>query len=335
VLTLNVAGIPFIQPFMSRRTDAIAGEIRKQDYDIVALQEVWRDAEAREIAEKAGLRYYVRVPRAVSIGTGLAILSRYPILEAHEEIFTCRPPALRVREGEGIAHKGVLMGRVSTPWGELDVYDTHLVADYPKTRYLTLRLAQIAELAEAVERGSRARPLVVLGDLNAAPDDPEYRVLVDLLGLDDACRSGGQDVCGNTDEEVRRRIDHILMPEGRGVISSAWRVFRGSIAKMKLRYSDHDGLAATFDARALLNRRSEPNLKRRQESLMHIDSAIGRMLEAMGRRLDHWILIPAYGLAARMRYQNQRERLEFVREKAETARILSLEGNHEFFRRGA
>ena len=181
LLTFNVAGLPFIHPRWQLRLHAVARRLKDAPYDVVALQEIWRDKDSRALAAESGFPYSARYDRNLEMGTGLLILSRWPILEKHEVHFTCRPSILRFPQGESIANKGALMVRVDAPGGPLDVWTAHLISDYPDARYRTLRLTQLFEFAEAVDRLSRGRPTVVLGDFNMTPEDTEYGLFADLL----------------------------------------------------------------------------------------------------------------------------------------------------------
>lgn len=326
VLSLNAAGIPFVHPGLSARLPAIAAHVKQAGYDVVALQELWRDEDARALADAAGLAYRARVPRSVLLGTGLAILSRYPIEATRERHFTCSPSIFRLTQGEAFARKGVLMARVETPRGALDVYDLHLVSDYPGSRYFTLRLTQVFEAAQAVERWSRGRPFVILGDLNASPSDPEYRAFIDLLGLQDACLSpGGDDDCGVTDDEDDKRIDGVFLPQGRRRAARARAVLTEPIPGTNLRYSDHEGVAAELGP-AVLRRRLDPDRSRRLDALMHIEAAVERMEQELSDRRADRSWIPLYGLIIDWRYARQIAQLDAVRERVETARVLAVEG---------
>lgn len=324
VLTLNAAGIPFVHPGIAVRMPAIAARIKAGDYDVVGLQEVWRDRDAQALAQAAGLAYSARFFHRLAVGTGLAILSRYPILETHEIHFSCTPSIFRVTQGEALAGKGALMARVKTPKGDLDVYDVHFVSDYPDSRYFTLRLTQVFELSEAMERWSAGRPVLLLGDLNAGPADPEYRILVDLLGLDDACLDRGTDHCGITDAEDNKRLDHVLLPQGTHRIAAAQAFLTEAIPGTTLRYSDHDGVAAVI-GEALLRRRLAPEARPRLEALMRVETAVARMVGEMYDREHARSWIPLYGFVLSWRYDRQIARLQSVRGRVESARILTLE----------
>jgi endonuclease/exonuclease/phosphatase family metal-dependent hydrolase len=82
------------------------------------------------------------------------------------------------------------------------VFCTHL-----QHRSRTERLAQATEIAESLAAG--AGPVVVMGDLNARPGDPEIAPLTDVL--DDAWAVAG-DGAGFTFDAAtpHARIDYIL-----------------------------------------------------------------------------------------------------------------------------
>jgi hypothetical protein len=74
--------------------------------------------------------------------------------------------------------------------GLLDVYMTHLIADYSdatsRDEYHAHRCVQAFEMAHFIAATARAGLTLVLGDLNAAPSSVELRVLRAVAGLRDA-----------------------------------------------------------------------------------------------------------------------------------------------------
>lgn len=309
VLTFNAAGIPLVHPGVGRRMKAAGLAITDGGYDIVGLQELWRDADSDSLAAASGLPHAARFPRRLAFGTGLTILSRWPIVRSEERAFTAVRPSLRhFAQGEAVAGKGFLFARVATPWGELDVYDAHTLADYRETKYRMLRLTELFELAEGVLELSEGRPFVILGDLNSGHGDREYDLFLDLLGLSDPCAPAGTETCG--DPRHRKRIDHALVP-GR-LEAKASRVFDDSL-------SDHSGFSAVLP-KALMSLRARPDPKRRAAALLAVEGeaseAISR-LEDEGRR-SAWI--PLYGAFVSARYARQAARLRAIRERAVSAR---------------
>ncbi len=322
-LTFNAAGIPIIHPHWNERRAAIGEKLREGGYDLVVLQETWLDKDALALAEGAGLPYYTRYQRSISVGTGLTILSRYPILEKHERPFTCRPSALRWMSGESVANKGVLMVRIETPKGPLDVYTAHLTAQYPQAKYTTLRWTQFYELSEMVEEFSAGRPFLIMGDLNTAPDEPGYRLLVDLLGLEDACMQKGKDLCGITVADDGQRIDYIMGPRGPGRFGLARTALSGSLPGTSIEYSDHLALEDEIDDR-LMSRRLAPDPKARAAALQSLESGISAMTEAMLVRLKARSWLPVYGFLILTRYEHQIAQLADIAARAESARIRLL-----------
>ena len=308
LLSLNVAGIPIVHRDLPRRMEAIGRELKAGHYDIVGLQEAWRDKDAAALGAASGLAHIARYERDILLGTGLAILSRFPILQKSQRPFTSRPSALRFYQGESVANKGVLMARVQTPEGELDVYDAHLIAGYPDFRYRTLRLTQVFELAEAMDEWSPGRAVVLLTDLNAGPGDSEYEILKDLLGLDDACRLKDTELC--PDPGRTKRIDHVLLPLGK-----LKRTGKPALVNdPPYRYSDHQGVAALLEPKALALRR-KPHARHRAEALEDIEAAIATMLESMARRRRERAWLPAYGFVFALRYDHQAAYLTALRDR--------------------
>lgn len=309
VLTFNAAGIPLVHPRLGQRLLGSGKAIADGGFDIAGLQELWRDKDSGALAAASGLPHAVRFHRRLAFRTGLTILSRWPIVRSEERAFTAVRPSLRhLAQGEAVAGKGFLFARIGTPWGELDVYDAHTLADYRETKYRMLRLTELFELAEGVLELSAGRPFVILGDLNSGHGDREYDLFLDLLGLTDPCAPAGLEDCG--DPRRPKRIDHALVP-GR-LEARATRVFDDSL-------SDHSGFSADLP-RTLMSLRAKPDSMRRAAALRAVEdeaSAAVERLEAEGRKRS-WI--PLYGAFVSARYARQAARLRAIRERAASAR---------------
>lgn len=165
--------------------DRLAAEIRAVDADVVALQEVDRHYGARsgsvdqvaELARRLGVHAAFAAtvdldppgPDAPRRQFGSAILSRHPI-RSHT--------ALRL-PGAGLEEPRGLLTVVLDVDGEpVRVATTHLSSESGTTRLVQARSVS------ALVRGWGGRVLVV-GDLNARPGDPEVGVLTAVLG--DGC----------------------------------------------------------------------------------------------------------------------------------------------------
>ena len=263
VVTFNAAGIPFVHPGIWRRMPAAGAALAAEGADIVALQETWRNVDAERIAATSGLPYSARVPRLYAFRTGLTILSRWPILSREETFFSSVRPSLRhVTQGEVVPTKGFLRAVVATPWGELDVYAAHTLADYPKVQYHLLRLTELFELSEAILERSKGRPFVILGDLNAGHGAMEYDLFLDLLGLRDLCAENGKEQCSDPSHDPR--IDHILVP---GPLAARGRKILDGVEP---RLSDHAGFAADIP-RLIMASRAKPDPAKRAAALSFTD----------------------------------------------------------------
>lgn len=314
VVTFNAAGIPLVHPGIGRRTEEAGKALAALGADIVGLQETWRNADAATIEKGSGLPYKARVPRLYAFRTGLTILSRWPILSVEETAFSSVRPSLRhITEGEFMASKGFLRAVVATPWGELDVYAAHTLADYSEAQYHLLRLTELFELAETIREKSKGRPFVILGDLNSGRGDREYDAFVDLLGLSDACEKDGKDQCPDPDHSPR--IDHILLaaPVARGR-----KVLDASIAGTELRLSDHPGFAADLP-RAVMALRARPDPSRRAVALRQVADEVTATIARLEAHKEKTRWIPLYGAFLSARYDRQAARLSVIRERAASA----------------
>lgn len=303
VLTFNVAGIPFVHPGVEERLSAIGPALAA--YDVVSVQEAWLDKHAERLRDLSGLPYYARYERRFFLGTGLAVLSRYPITETKQLVFSCRPSALRVYQGEWPANKGVLLTRLRTPKGPLDVYNTHIVSNYGESApYRALRLAQVFELAEFIRANSKDRPFLLLGDLNTGPGERAYGVLKDLLGLADSCAPDG---C---------RIDHVLRPRGRAKA-------KGRLEFQDTGWSDHPAVAAELGW-DVLRLRLRPDRRDRLGALEDIETSLSGMLELMARRRRGRSWVPFYGFFMGLRYDHQTRLIAHVRDRAVSSRLKEI-----------
>lgn len=182
--------------------DGIARVIREQQPDLVALQEVdvhtTRSGvslnQAQAIAERTGMTAYFAKAIPYAGGEyGVAILSRYPVLEWKNIPL----PLDSSTRGEP---RTLAMATVKLPNGKkMVVACTHLDAQRADTNR-QLQIRKILELA-----GQLSLPMVIAGDLNAVPES-------DVMKQFDShfTRSCYQN-CGYTIPEVNptRSIDYI------------------------------------------------------------------------------------------------------------------------------
>jgi endonuclease/exonuclease/phosphatase family metal-dependent hydrolase len=243
------------------RQPAIAETLRRLDADIVCLQEVWDDGTANQAAIlAAGLGYahcYASRLTIDGVRFGNAVLSRWPI-EGREALELPAPPdqdELRV----------CLRADVAAPFGPMQVFTTHLNWRFDHS---AVRQEQVRAICRFVDASpARSFPAVLCGDLNAAPDSDEIRMLtgraaVPVPGLvfhdawEVAHAEDGQpgfswsnaNPHAMRDLEPSRRIDYVLAgwPKvgGAGHVVHAHLVGTEAVGDMVP--SDHYGVVATL-----------------------------------------------------------------------------------------
>jgi endonuclease/exonuclease/phosphatase family metal-dependent hydrolase len=145
--------------------DGTAAAIKKQNPDIVALQEIdvntGRDGkidEAAELGKKTGMEVYFGKAIDHDGGEyGVAILSKYPITNA----VVHKLPTLESTKGE---HRVLLTAEIHLPGGKSIVFgSTHLDAQGPPTNR-DLQIQEIINITKTIKL-----PFILAGDLNAQP----------------------------------------------------------------------------------------------------------------------------------------------------------------------
>jgi endonuclease/exonuclease/phosphatase family metal-dependent hydrolase len=219
-------------PRWQDRQPGIRRTIEQLDPDVLALQEVWANSETTQADELAtafgmyavfGSPSYPPAPTDScgvadheGIGLGIAVLSRWPVLD-HQVV----PMPARHRDFDPIT----LAVRVDHPTGPLPIVATCLDYGVP---YTDDRIAQgsfVAELATS-PRFDGACPVLLMGDLNAAVDSPVLRSVGDVLtdawidggGAEDAITLPSTHPSAPLEagpQLVGQRIDHIFFRPGR------------------------------------------------------------------------------------------------------------------------
>lgn len=260
VVTYNVWGL--VRPFLKkpRRFQEIARTIPELDADVIAFQETF-SKKTRILSTLKGYPYVARGPGKTGLkiqGSGLLLVSRWPIVESETLVYeACAFPSC-------LEAKGALFVRVLVDGlGEVDVYDTHLIAG----DFEAARAYQAHELAAVIERKSAGRPVVVVGDFNAEPETLGYRVFKDRLRLRNAHedyvaahpelpefeRLGytfdplrNRNIRAISPSKKRHRIDHVWVRPEAGPVRAKTElcnlIYDEPIAGMFL--SDHFGLLA-------------------------------------------------------------------------------------------
>ncbi|KAF8299434.1 hypothetical protein TcYC6_0066130 [Trypanosoma cruzi] len=204
VLSFNLWGI-FNSKYRAARMARFAAKVAH--YDIILLQEQFSKEDFEliisnlpsEVREK---RYFKRFPSAF-YGSGIAVISRFPIKSALFFTFPLQGYPERVLHGDYYANKGASLLRIHVPcttrrgvspdppYEDVLLYNTHLVAAYQKTArllnwrdelYLPVRLSQAISLAEFISSTSHPTDRVIIGgDFNATQRSLELQAMLILL----------------------------------------------------------------------------------------------------------------------------------------------------------
>ncbi|WP_428305269.1 endonuclease/exonuclease/phosphatase family protein [Lacipirellula sp.] len=256
------------------RTAAIAAKLYR--YDLIGLCEVFESRRRKEIVEvvqrdSRNTFHVIEQPKPWGrhlIGSGLMLLSRYPIVgEPH--FITYHHASRVVTNGwkaDGFAAKGAIHAQLQVreqPAAQLDCFLTHLESISPKARG-----EQIKELADFIAKHAHPeRPAILIGDLNVAADAPgvpaaddsEYRQLTSKLAFGEQyfvdLWPAFHDTAGGTNDALAkehcRRIDYAFIsppqPTGLTLEPTAIRVEPFLDAKVEQgSLSDHAALECNF-----------------------------------------------------------------------------------------
>lgn len=247
------------------RGPIIEAQLRAAAPDIALLVEVWEDpagrSQAEELAQALGGYEHVwasNLTFADGVHAGNAILSRWPIVRSEVRTLPREAPS-GARDDEG-EERLCVFAEIDGPRGLIQVFCAHLSW---REDHGAIRQEQVRAIAEfARETRPRAFPAILGGDLNAAPDTDEIRMLtghaavpVPGIWFRDAWVHAGDGpgyTWSNTNPwaatslDVDRRIDYLLVghPKLGGVGHPVHAELLGDEPVDGVYGSDHFGLVA-------------------------------------------------------------------------------------------
>jgi endonuclease/exonuclease/phosphatase family metal-dependent hydrolase len=187
VVTYNVWDLRVMGTHRRERMRAIGRVLAGLEPDVVGLQEAFwpKDREAL-LGELAGTGLvHSRYFRSGLVGSGLLVVSRFPIREAFFHRYTRGGNPLKVWHGDWWAGKGVCLTRLELPNGAgyLDFFNTHAHAGYGEPAYDAVRLSNMQEHAAFMNRAvSGTAPAISAGDYNCREGTPQWEAFT--LGAD-------------------------------------------------------------------------------------------------------------------------------------------------------
>jgi endonuclease/exonuclease/phosphatase family metal-dependent hydrolase len=171
--------------------------------DIITLQEGPAEPLVKRFATELGM-HYVWFPggwkgnEQYPGGFPGAVVTRYPIIESES-----RPSA-------GAPHDGTLFTRhlgsaaLDTPFGKLHVVSVHFHASDHDAR-----MREAAAAVALIQNLHASGPVLLQGDLNHRPEDPEYAVWRDAGLVDVAAQHGTGQAPTFSSTNPKGRIDYI------------------------------------------------------------------------------------------------------------------------------
>ncbi|KAI7900348.1 Endonuclease/exonuclease/phosphatase [Cokeromyces recurvatus] len=181
VLSLNCWGLNIVAKKRRFRLIAIADYMCQQQYDIVALQEVWMWEDFDYIKEKVKHKLpFTKYFYSGTLGSGLVLLSRFQILSSSYIHFTLSGRPLQIFQGDFYVGKGCGCICINHPnVGFIDVYTTHLQAEYGNNNaYEAQRITQCWQIANSVRASvAQGKHVILTGDFNSVPSSYCYTIL--------------------------------------------------------------------------------------------------------------------------------------------------------------
>jgi endonuclease/exonuclease/phosphatase family metal-dependent hydrolase len=241
------------------REDALLAAMADADADIVTVQEAWTEpsgsTQTARLAAALGFAHHHQAdpPQPVR-ERGLGVLARWPITR-HDTIEL-------TAGGEPGEHRIALLAIIATPAGNLPLLTTHLNW---RPDHSAVRQQQARQLLHVTARQADqdTLPTVICGDLNAAPESDEIRMLTGLTAtpvpgivFQDAWTAGGDGTSGHTWSHANphaarerygpARIDYVLVQWRPGQPGAVLATTVVSGYRNGIWPSDHAGVATSL-----------------------------------------------------------------------------------------
>ena len=285
-LTFNTWGLKYVSKFRKQRLTAIAerlaGNFRGEDmyglksgsgwdssgngscdgveeYDVVALQEIWCDEDWSYIVQKCKNRYpyYRRFKSGMITGPGLAILSKIPIESTFLYRFPINGRPSAFWRGDWYVGKSIsitLLERTAPQYAPIAILNSHMHAPYAlngDAAYECHRACQAWDFSKLVNLYKKAGySVVVVGDLNSRPGSLPHQLLTLEAGQVDSWEQkfGAQPLVHIASLSPVDQIKHA----GTTCDSTlnTWRAHRGADEACRLDYALIDSTTlCTIDAK--------------------------------------------------------------------------------------
>ncbi len=237
VVTMNVKDMLWLSDDRRLRMDRIAELLVELSPDVVCLQEGFVAGDIsliREPLRDIGLSFAMDYPSGV-VGSGLWIMSRFPIHGTAFKRFSKNGVFHDTRGGDWWAGKGVALARLELSEDKfLDIYNTHMICNLGPQELRAHRMDQAREFARFVAGSTPdSIPAILMGDFNCGPGSTEFNLIEETLAWEPLL-------------EQSSRFDHIQgMGRSAGYTFERLgeQVIQGSVSTGdgEVWISDHDG----------------------------------------------------------------------------------------------
>jgi endonuclease/exonuclease/phosphatase family metal-dependent hydrolase len=170
VLTLNVFAHQHADG--ARRHEVVRSELARLSADVIALQEVTRTAELDQAAELFSDDYtVVDHPGASDDGVGACLAIRWPVVSVDVLDLT------RVPGGDAVPWSATVAVEVAAPdpWGSLLLVHHKPTFELDREAVRERQSVAAARFVEGLVNDRPGTPVVLLGDLDASPDQASVR----------------------------------------------------------------------------------------------------------------------------------------------------------------
>lgn len=232
LLTFNTWGLKYVSKLRKERLQAIGDRLSKptsvdEDYDIVALQEVWCEEDWIYIGDKCKERYpYRRIFKSgIVSGPGLAILSKIPIESTFLYRFPINGRPSAFFRGDWLVGKSIAITLLKPHTSDslpIAILNSHMHAPYAQTgdaSYSCHRACQAWDFAKFVNMLRKSGYAVIqVGDLNSKPGSLPYKLFTVDGGLSDSW-----EICHNHNN------NSIITPEQIATMNPQEQILHGGI----------------------------------------------------------------------------------------------------------
>ncbi|ORY87097.1 Endonuclease/exonuclease/phosphatase [Protomyces lactucae-debilis] len=186
IVSLNCWGLKYISELTDERIAHIADELANGTSDIVCLQEIWQRRHWRLLRDRVKDRLpHSKYFYSGMMGSGLAILSRHPIIGTDMRPYTLNGRPQAFYRGDWFVGKGVASVVILLPSKrKCQIFNTHMHAPYNERvdTYLCHRTAQGWDLRKMLKASVEAGYLTfATGDFNSVPGSLVHRFLTTYL----------------------------------------------------------------------------------------------------------------------------------------------------------